>query len=264
MMIKKPKISVIMGVYNGEKTLNRAIESICAQTFTDWELIICDDCSDDGTKILLQKWCKREPRIISLRNEKNCRLATSLNRCLEKASGEYIARMDDDDVSFPERFEIQSLFLDTHPEYGFVSSMVDGFDGQRIFPDYWHRKEKPEKRDFLLGSQFVHPATMFRKDALQKVGGYRVCKETRRMEDYDLFMRLYSVGYRGYNIQKTLLKYYVNPGKTLYRHRIDEVRVRYNGFKQLGLFPQGLIYVIRPLIVGIVPSNMLRILKTRK
>ena len=84
------------------------------------------------------------------------------------------------------------------------------------------------------------------------------------MEDYDLFMRLYSVGYRGYNIQKTLLKYYVNPGKTLYRHRIDEVRVRYNGFKQLGLFPQGLIYVIRPLIVGIVPSNMLRILKTRK
>ena len=111
MMVKKPKVSVIMGVYNGEKTLNRAIESICAQTFTDWELIICDDCSNDGTEKLLQKWCQTEPRIISLRNEKNCRLAASLNRCLERASGEYIARMDDDDVSFPERFEIQSLFL---------------------------------------------------------------------------------------------------------------------------------------------------------
>lgn len=257
------RISVIMGIYNGSKTMDQAIESIRSQTFTDWECIICDDCSTDDTWEKLQDWQRKEPRIVPIRNEKNLRLAATLNKCLELASGEYIARMDDDDLCYPERFEIQTAFLDNHPEYGFVSSMVDGYDGEKLIPDYWNRKECPQKRDFVHGSQFVHPATMFRSSVLKQAGGYRISTETRRMEDYDLFMRLYAVGCQGYNIQIPLLRYYIDGRKTLYRHRIDEVRVRYQGFQRLGLMPSALPYVIRPLIVGLIPRNILRKWKTK-
>lgn len=257
------RISVIMGIYNGSKTMDQAIESVCAQTYTDWEYIICDDCSTDNTWEKLQEWKKKDSRIIPVRNEKNLRLAATLNKCLELASGEYIARMDDDDSCYPDRFEVQAAFLDEHPEYGFVSSMVDGYDGKHIIPDYWHRTECPQKRDFVHGSQFVHPATMFRRSVLKQAGGYRIGPETRRMEDYDLFMRLYAAGYQGYNIQKPLLRYYVDGRKTLYRHRIDEAKVRYQGFKALGLLPAALPYVMRPLLVGLIPRTILWKWKTK-
>ena len=169
-MERQVRVSVIMGVYNGEKTLNAAIQSIVDQTMTDWELIICNDCSTDRTGEVLREWMRREPRIRCLENASNMRLAASLNRCIEAAEGKYIARMDDDDISYPERLWLEADFLDRHPEYGFVSGQIDGFDGKRLIPDYWHRKEKPEKKDFLSGSQFVHPAVMFRRECLEEMG----------------------------------------------------------------------------------------------
>ena len=90
-----------------------------------------------------------------------------------------------------------------------------------------------------------------------KAGGYRIAPETRRMEDYDLFMRLYAMGYIGCNLQRPMLRYTVDFDKTTYAHRIDEVKVRYQGFKALGLLPWGFIYVIRPLIVGLIPHDTL-------
>lgn len=258
------KISVIMGVYNGAATLDQAIQSIVDQSLTDWELIICNDCSTDSTRACIQRWAKQDSRIKYLENQKNLRLAASLNRCLKEASGQYIARMDDDDISYPHRFLQEALFLDTHPEYGFVSSLIDGYDGKRLIPGYWARKARPQKEDFLSGSQFVHPATMFRRECLEQVGGYRSDRSTRRMEDYDLFMRLYGAGYKGYNIQKPLLRYTINPRKDKYRYRVDEAVVRWRGFKMLGLLPRGLPYVLKPLAVGLIPKALLMKLKTQK
>lgn len=256
-----PKISVIMGVYNGAASLDDAIESICGQTYENWEFIICDDCSKDNTVELLETWSKRDPRIKVITNETNLGLAATLNHCLKYASGEYIARMDDDDISYPERFQIQLEFLETHPEYEFVSSIVDCFDGNEVVRNRFLRKAEPQKRDFLHGTQFVHPATIFRKRCLENVGGYWEDKITRRTEDYDLFMRLYAAGYKGYNIQKPLLRYTVNvrgmKQKSLYKYRIDEAKVRYKGFQKLGLLPEGFPYVIRPLIVGLIPKQVI-------
>lgn len=263
-MERQVRVSVIMGVYNGEKTLNAAIQSIVDQTMTDWELIICNDCSTDRTGELLREWMGREPRIRCLENASNMRLAASLNRCIEAAEGKYIARMDDDDISYPERLWLEADFLDRHPEYGFVSGQIDGFDGKRLIPDYWHRKEKPEKKDFLSGSQFVHPAVMFRRECLEKMGGYRTGKSTRRMEDYDLFMRLYASGYKGYNIQKPLMRYTISTEKDKYRFRIDEAKVRWQGYCRLGLMPWGAVWALRPLLVGLIPKRLLLALKTRK
>lgn len=256
-----PKISVIMGIYNGADTMDEAIKSICEQTCTDWELIVCDDCSSDATVEKIKKWCSIDSRIKCIENTENKGLAATLNHCLKYASGEYIARMDADDLSYPDRFQIQMDFLNEHPEYAFVSSIVDCFDGREIVRNRFWRKAEPQKKDFLHGTQFVHPATMFRKSCFDMVSGYKEGPLTKRTEDYDLFMRLYAMGLCGYNIQTPLLRYTVNidgmKKKNRYKYRIDEARIRYCGFKKMGLLPFGFPYVLRPLIVGLIPKQLI-------
>ena len=254
------KVSVIMGVLNASSRMDVAITSIIEQTFENWEFIICDDGSSDNTYSKLLEWQKKDDRIIPIRNQKNIGLAASLNRCIGISKGEYIARMDDDDFSYPCRFKKQVNFLNEHSEYALVSSIVDIYDGENILTRKIRTKEKPQKKDFLFTSCFVHPATMFRIEPLMSVNCYNVEKEAMRCQDYDLFMRLYSLEYHGYNIQEPLLRYFVNPGamkKRKYKYRLDEAVIRYKGFKLLGLLPKGILYVIKPLIVGLIPRKML-------
>lgn len=260
-MKSKVDISVLMGVYNTnqEKMVRRAIESIQNQTFTNWEFIICDDGSDDGTYELLSKIIKGDNRIRLIRNKENQGLAAALNHCLEFASGTYAARMDVDDISMPERFEKQIKFLERNHEYQLVGSAVELFDsngiwGQRSMP------EKPEKKAFLWGSPFVHPSILIRRDVLVKIKGYRVAKETKRTEDYDLFMRCYAAGFKGYNMQEVLYQFCEDKNSVTrkkYRYRIDEAKIRYKGFRKLGLMPKGILYVFKPLIVGLLPYSLL-------
>ena len=257
-----PKVSVIMGVYNGADRMDEAISSIIVQTFKDWEFIICDDASTDDTWKKLVEWSKKEPRIIPLHNETNMKLAATLNKCLERATGDYVARMDDDDYSYPWRLRAEHDFLEINTKYAFVSGQVNGLVGKKIIEDYWHRKEFPKKWDFLISSQFIHPATMFRRIPLKKAGGYRVAPETRRLEDYDLFMRLYAMGYIGCNLKRPLLRYTIDNTKTTYAHRIDEVLVRFRGFMSMKLMPWGFPFIFRPLLVGLVPRNILWKIKT--
>ena len=260
-----PKVSIIMGVLNAEDRVIEAIDSIRNQTFTDWEFIICDDGSTDNTYNILLEIAKQDGRIKPIKNKHNMGLTRTLNRCLEVAKGEYIARMDDDDFSYSNRLQIQVDFLDKQQEYAFISSSVDIYDGDKVVYQE-EKKETPQKEDFLWNSPFVHPATMFRSSKLKQVGGYRYAKETRRAEDYDLFMRMYAKGMKGYNNVEPLLRYFVNPEamkKRKYRYRIDEVVVRYKGFKLLELLPKSILYVLKPLIVGLIPIHMLMEMKLK-
>jgi len=263
-----PRVSIIMGVYNAAERMDEAIKSIINQTFTDWEFIICDDGSTDNTYYRLLEWSKIDKRIIPIKNETNKGLAATLNHCITYARGEYIARMDDDDYSYPHRLEKQVEFLDKNKEYAFCSSIALLYDGDITYAPQMNKKEKPEAKDFLFTSCFIHPATVFRAEELKKAGCYRVAKEITRTEDYDLFMRMYAMGMKGYNIQEPLLRYFVNldamKKKRKYRHRIDEAIVRYKGFKALGLLPKGLPYVFKPLIVGLIPKNILFMIKNKK
>lgn len=262
-----PKISVIMGVYNigdGSKA-KIAIQSILDQSFKDFEFIICDDGSKDDTYNIIKEITKLDKRVLVIKNEKNMGLAYTLNHCLENASGEFIARMDDDDYSYRERLEKQINFLEKNSDIDIVSSAIDIFNGEIITHKQAIRCKYPKKEDFLWGSCFVHPATMFRKDKLIEVGGYRIAKETRRAEDYDLFMRMYANGSKGYSFEESLLRYYVNPiamKKRKYKFRIDEVVVRFKGFKNMGILIQGLPYILKPLLVGLIPNEL--ILKIQK
>lgn len=259
------RISVLMSVYNNEATAGDSIASIVAQTYADWELLLVDDKSTDGSLRILADWARRDSRIRLIQNDRNLGLAASLNRALNEARGEYVARMDGDDISLPQRFEKQLTFLDAHPEHAIVGSSALVFDRDGV----WETricKELPQKKDFLWGTQFIHPSVMMRRVALLAVGGYRVCRDTLRTEDYDLFMRMYAYGFTGYNLAEPLLRYYDprKPKRVLYRFRISEARIRWSGFRALRLMPCGLPYVAKPLIVGLIPGGLKRRLQRRR
>lgn len=256
------KISIIMGIYkmiNKRSIVELSINSILNQTYKDFEFIICDDGSNDGTYEMVQDLIKNDKRVILIKNNENKGLAYSLNHCLSIAKGKYIARMDADDISMPDRLEKQIEFLDEHLEYAMVGCNLllindKGIWGKRILA------EKPTKKSFLFTSPFCHPAIVMRKDILDKVNNYRVEKITRRAEDYDLFMRIYANGYKGYNMQEFLYQFREDHDaykRRAYKYRIDDVQIRYRGFKMLGLMPVGLLYVIKPLIVGLIPQVIL-------
>lgn len=259
------KLSVIMGVYNiaALPLFDSAVNSILTQTMGNFEFLICDDGSTDNTWEILTQLAQRDSRIGLIHNPKNEGLASALNLCLTEACGRYIARQDADDISAPERFAKQISFLEEHPQISFVGSNVTLWDergnwGHRSFPPY------PQPRDFLFTMPFVHGALMFQRESLEQIGGYRVSKETRRAEDYDLLMRMYAQGLAGANILEPLYYFREDAAakkRRKYCYRVDEVKVRWCGFRELGLLPQGLPYVVKPLIAGILPTFLLREIK---
>lgn len=261
METKKNRISVIMGVYNSRpEYLKLAIESILNQTYSEFDFIICDDCStnEETIKILL-KYEDVDSRIKILRNSKNSGLAASLNYCLKYATGKYVARMDDDDISHLDRFEKQVAFLDEHPEISIVGTGITFIDDSGNVWGKTNNIECPTKRSFLYGTPFTHPTIMVRKETYQAVDGYKSDKHTKRTEDYDMFMRMYAKGFKGYNLQENLFDYRMDISgyrKQKLKYRVDEVVIKYRGFKLLGLFPEGTLYLIKPIISGLIPNEL--------
>lgn len=258
------KISVIMGAYNCADTIEQAILSIQKQTYTNWEVIVCDDGSRDVTYQILERIASEDSRIILLQNEMNLGLNMTLNRCLALASGEYIARMDGDDVCEPDRFEVQVSFLMKHPEYQIVGSSMTLFDeegtwGEEVPP------EQPKSEDTVTRTAFCHATVMIRKRCIDAVGGYSEEKRTIRVEDVNLWIKLYAAGYRGYNLQQPLYRMR-NDKNALHRrryiYRINSTYVRLQGCRKLNL---GIIYYFKafhPMIVGLIPATLR--LKIRK
>lgn len=247
--IEKDRISVIMGVYNGGKHLKAAINSIIAQTYNNWEFVICDDASNDDTWEILKQY-ESDKRFVLFRHDKNMGLPCTLNHCINKANGEFIARMDGDDISYPERFEKQLDFLHHNKEFAFVSTSIEIYDGIKVVRRV-KMKEFPDKYDFLWNSPFIHAATMFRREALEDINGYRVSEETRRGQDYDLFMRLYANNSRGANLLNVLYRYIVTPqtySRRTMKARFGEYKIRKKGFKSLGLMPIGLPFLFKPFL----------------
>lgn len=263
-----PRISVIMGEYNcnNYNQLEKSVLSIINQTYTDWEFIICDDGSNNTTREYLSRIQSLDNRIKVIGYKENKGLAYALNECIKNANGEFIARQDDDDISEPCRFEKQIRFLDCNKDFDIVGSTAIKFDdtgdlGILSVP------ENPEPRDFLWNSPFIHPTVLIRKSALEKVFGYRVSNETMRGQDYDLFMRMYGNKMKGHNIQEPLYHYRMVQGgykKRPLKIRIGEMKVRAKGFKMMGILLPNLIFVIKPLILGLLPLNILNKLRNAK
>ena len=263
------EISIVMGVYNQKdhKAIEQAVDSIINQTIKNFEFLIYDDGSCKEEMIFLQELAKKDSRIHLIRGEVNKGLAYGLNQCLKQAKGTYIARMDADDISAKERLQIQKQFLDINTKYAFVGTSAKLFDEKGVWSVRFMPRH-PKERDFLKYSPYIHPSVMFRKSALEEIGGYRVSKDTLRCEDYELFMRLYCNGMYGYNIQQPLFFYRENRDwydKRTWRQRIAEMKIRYQGFRKMGILHWNtLIYVVKPVGMMMIPKGVRKRIRNRK
>lgn len=266
-MIKVKKISVIMGVYNDERFLKKSIESILTQSFTDFEFIICNDCSTDSSESIIRGYAEKDKRIIFLNNEINMGLANTLNKCIEVSSGKYIARMDSDDISLKDRLIHQVDYLEKNPSCSVVGTLAYYIDDNDNKFAKFNRKRKISLSDAVKMSQVIHPSVMMRKDILKKVQGYTVNENTRRTEDYDLWCKIMAIGGEIENLQTFDFLYREDLSglnKRKYKYRIQEFRIKIYWMRKtkqkLGIY----IYAIKPLFVGLLPNKLLYYMKRGK
>lgn len=258
-----PLISIIMSVYNCEDTLREAIHSIITQTYTNWEFIICDDSSTDGTASLLEEIVESmdDSRIVILRNATNRKLAYSLNRCLERANGEYIARMDGDDVSETHRLETQLRFLQEHPEVYLVGSSMLRFNSEGTGDVLYPAAESPDKWTMGRSSKapFFHATVVAKRDVFQVVGGYTVAWYTARSEDADLWFKCFAAGIAGRNLPEPL--YRVREDAAAIRRRTARARIGsyatyIKGYWSLGYPPSAYVRATINLMKIFIPYRV--------
>lgn len=214
-----PKISVVMPVYNGEKYLREAIDSILNQTFTDFEFIIIDDGSTDNTEKIIKSY--DDNRILCIKNEKNLGVADSLNRGLDMARGEYIARMDADDISLPERFEKQVRFLKKHKNVAVCGAETEVFGDVEPKVAYTVFGYKRVKVAMLFSSSLAHPIVMMRNSVIQKEH-FRYNNDFDKVEDYDLWLRILEK-YDIDNARGVLLKYRLHSAQVTKNYTNDHI-----------------------------------------
>ncbi|MBY0413165.1 MAG: glycosyltransferase family 2 protein [Bdellovibrionales bacterium] len=252
------KISILMGAYNCEHTLAKAIESIINQTYQNWEFIVCDDASRDNTWDIIQRYAKLDPRIIPIQNEKNKGLAATLNECSKYAVGEYIGRQDADDTSVPDRLEKQMNYLLAHPEIDVLSSNAHLCDengniwGERI------SSQNIKKTDWARGSQIIHACVVMKTSILNKANGYDA--KALRVEDYDLWMRIIAMGGKIANLPEKL--YTIQWSFKDYRRKRRQDRFREIKYKVKGMLLNKMplwsyIFVMKSLVVILMPNFLL-------
>lgn len=187
-----PAVTVLLTVYNGERHLAESIDSVFAQTFEDFELLVVDDGSTDATSEILSGYADSRLRVI--RNELNLGVTRSLNRGLGKSRGCYVARQDADDVSAPERLERQTAFLDVNPDVTLLASSYLRIrdDGSVFGSRYVPTEALGARWRLLFLNAFTNSSVMFRRDDVERLGGFR--EEFVYAQDYDLWSRLAFTG----------------------------------------------------------------------
>lgn len=260
------RISVLMGIYNCASTLGEALDSLYAQTYQDFKIILCDDGSTDDTYAVAKQYADEHDNIVLIRNERNMGLNYTLNHCLEHADTEYCARMDGDDISLPTRFEKEINFLDEHPEYAIVSCPMIYFDENGDFRT-GHGKGEIRKEDFLHGSPICHAPCMARTAVFKTVGGYSVDDKLLRLEDYHLWFKIFAAGYKLYSMKEPLYKMRDDRNAVARRNwmnRRNEAYVKHIGYKMIGLPWWTQIYAVVPIIKYMMPNFVYNYFHYRK
>ncbi len=204
----KPLVSVVMPVFNGERFIAKAIESILNQTLKNFEFIIVNDASTDKSLEIISKYKKKDQRIRLIDNKRNIHMSLSLNLGINQAKSDLIARMDQDDIAFPNRLKIEHTFMKSHPKVAIVGSdivTIDQFDqvtGKRTY----QTKSDSLKKTMLRYSPFAHPTVMMRKKVFEQMGGFD--PEMVPCEDTEFWFRLGSK-HEFASIPNFLLKYRV-------------------------------------------------------
>jgi len=260
-----PKVSVIISVYNGSKFLDQAIESILKQTFVDFEFLIVDDASTDSCPEIISTWAKKDSRISVIKNNLNIGLTKSLNKGIEMAKGEYIARIDADDVCYPKRLEKQVAFLDANKNCALVGSWAEIInDKNNILRVVKYPTESAKlKRDLIKYNPFFHSSIMIRKSTLTNVGMYD--ENFRFAQDYELYFRI-AKKYDIANLPETLIKYReIKDSITSKKNRKQisfVIKAKLKALRE-GQYPKWYyIYIIKSYFAWILPVNLRRGIKT--
>jgi glycosyltransferase involved in cell wall biosynthesis len=206
-----PKVSILMPCYNVAATVEATLQSIAVQTYGDFEAVCVDDGSTDATLKILARWAQEDSRFRFVPLEHQG-IIPALNQGLETCRGEYIARMDADDLMHPERLTKQAAYLDDHPEVDLISSLVAGFpagdlrEGFRIYIDWLNSLVTNEDihREMFVESPLCHPSVMFRREVMLEIGVYQ---ERGWAEDYDLWLRMYLQGLSFEKLPEVLLEW---------------------------------------------------------
>lgn len=222
---RKPSVvSVIMSVFNEEDYLPQAIESILNQTYKDFEFIIVDDASNDTSLEIIKRYASEDKRVAVIENTLNLGLAASLNKALGVAKGEFVARIDADDIAVKDRLEIQLAFLNKNPDIDLVGAsmyLID-LEGRTIARSDTTADSKILKKIIYYKNISPHPTWMFRREILKDLKGYRNLPAS---QDYDFLMRLYSLGYEVSNIDTPLLHYRVHKNKISFDRSITQIKL---------------------------------------
>jgi len=198
-----------MPVYNTAPYLKEAIDSMLSQTFKDFELIVLNDCSPDNADEILDTY--NDTRIVRYKGERNMGLSNVLNAGMDMAKGKYIARMDSDDISLPNRLEVQVKYMEEHPDIDLCSCGMKMFGAK---DDTWVRDSDPEKVKVtaLLFSPILHASSIWRKESFDK-NGLRFRQEMVPAEDYDMWCRALSKGLKLVNLPNVLYRYRIHPSQ---------------------------------------------------
>jgi glycosyltransferase EpsE len=258
--LKLPRVSVIIGAYNCESTIVAALDSISRQSFQDWECIICDDGSHDGTWKRISEFVSHDNRFVAIQNHKNEGLPVTLNRCISVAKGEYLARQDADDLSIDTRLEEQIAFLDAHSEVAVLGTYADLFSSDLESWGYLRAREFPRNTDWIKGSGVIHASTMMRKQDILSVGGYDERASRIRVEDYDLWIRMIKEGCKIATLPKILYRIHwdiSDYARKKKMHRWNELKVKWMALQIAGVSPYYSVYLLKPVFAAMIPSKLI-------
>lgn len=261
--MKDTKISILMSVCNGEKYLKKAIDSILEQSFRDFEFIIVDDGSCDNTLEILKDYAEKDSRIEIIKNEKNIGLTKSLNKAIQEAKGEYIARMDADDIALPERLKEQIEFLEKNPEIGLLGTgYYEIVDNKIISKKYFPPTDEKLRKILIKYNPFFHASVMLRKSVIQKVGLYDEC--FKRAQDYELWFRIAAESKMA-NLSELLMMRRYDFENISIRNENEQlewaIKIRKNVILKGQYSIWNVIYLIRPYIVLKMPIKVRRVLR---
>jgi glycosyltransferase involved in cell wall biosynthesis len=257
-----PALTVLMSVHNGLPHLKLAIESILKQSFQDFEFLIFDDASSDGSSSVLAEYAKRDSRIKILTNQQNMGLGYNLARGVELARGYWIARMDADDIALDNRLELQMAYVRQNSNIDILGGYALDIDENGHFLS---ERRVPTTHEEILKliwtNPFIHGTVLLRRDAILKIGSYS--SKIRKRQDYELWFRCARTGLKFANLPVPLISYRFTE-KTFKRNNlqvlIPQVLMGWQGCWMVKAHPIAYIGVTKPLILGLLPPRLSNLL----
>jgi len=259
-------VSVVSTVYNESQNFDRSPPSILSQSYSDFEWVILDDCSTDGTYEKLSELASNDPRVRVLQTDTRRGRAPCLNQVIKEANGKYIAQQDFDDISFPNRLNVQKSFLDDNPNTGVVGGYFEMVD--EIRGEHYLRKVPTDHDDLVRALTkyipFAHTIVMFRKAAWKDVGGY---PHKDDIEDLELWIKMVKNGWKIQNVPISLGKHHIYEESSFHSrfkqsHRQQELaRTQKKAVKLLNLPKWMYIYPTGRLIYSHLPNKVKRLVR---